>query len=129
MNTPIAEVPDTTPPTAPSSLTATTVSSSQINLAWTASTDNVGVTGYLVERCQNAGCTSFTQVGTPSGTTFNDTGLSNGTTYRYQVRAKDAANNLSAYSNIAGATTPDTTPPSAPSSLTEIGRASCRERV
>ena len=35
----------------------------QINLSWTASTDNVGVTGYLVERCQGAGCTTFAQIG------------------------------------------------------------------
>ena len=37
-------------------------------LAWTASTDNVGVTGYRVERCQGAGCSNFVQVGTPAGT-------------------------------------------------------------
>ena len=78
----------------------------QINLAWTASTDNVGVTGYRVERCQGAGCTDFAQVGTPTGTTFNNTGLSPATTYRYRVRAADAAGNLSAYSTIATATTP-----------------------
>src|SRR3989454_5138498 len=121
MNTPIAEVPDTTPPTAPSSLTATTVSSSQINLAWTASTDNVGVTGYLVERCQNAGCTSFTQITTATGTTYNDTALTRSTSYSYRVRATDAAGNQSSNSNVASAVTPappDTTPPTAPSSLT-----------
>src|SRR5206468_3390740 len=54
--------PDTTPPTAPSGLTATAVSTTQINLAWAASTDNVGVTGYLVERCQGSGCTTFVQI-------------------------------------------------------------------
>src|SRR5467141_311440 len=42
--------PDTTPPTAPTNLTATAASATQINLSWTASTDNVGVTGYRVER-------------------------------------------------------------------------------
>src|SRR2546427_91151 len=42
---------DTTPPTAPTRLAATPVGTSQINLSWTASTDNVGVTGYLLERC------------------------------------------------------------------------------
>ena len=66
---------DTTPPTAPTGLTATAAGSSAINLSWTASTDNVGVTGYRVERCQGAGCSSFAQVGTPSGTTFADSGL------------------------------------------------------
>ena len=41
---------DITPPTAPTGLTATGVSTTQINLSWTASTDNVGVTGYRVFR-------------------------------------------------------------------------------
>ena len=97
--------PDTQPPTAPSGLTATAASSSQINLAWTASTDNVGVTGYLVERCQGAGCTSFAQIGTSTSTTFSDTGLTASTSYSYRVRATDAAGNLSPYSNTASATT------------------------
>ena len=38
--------------------------------SWTAATDNVGVTGYLVERCQGAGCTNFAQIATPTGTTL-----------------------------------------------------------
>ena len=110
---------DTTPPTAPSNLTATVVSGSQINLAWTASTDNVGVTGYQVERCQGTGCSSFALVTTITGTTYNNnTGLSAGTSYSYRVRATDSAGNLSPYSNIASATTlSDTTPPTAPSNL------------
>lgn len=97
--------PDTTPPSAPTNLTATAASASQINLAWTASTDNVGVTGYRVERCQSAGCSNFAQIATPSGTSFDDTGLSASTSYSYRVRATDAANNLSGYSNTASATT------------------------
>jgi hypothetical protein len=60
MNTPVGTPPDTQPPTAPGNLTASVVSGTQINLAWTAATDNVGVTGYRVERCQGAGCTSDT---------------------------------------------------------------------
>jgi fibronectin type 3 domain-containing protein/azurin len=125
MNTPVggAPTPDTTPPTAPTGLGATAASASQINLSWTASTDNVGVTGYQVERCQNAGCSNFAQVATPTGTTFQDTGLLASTPYSYRVRAVDAAANPSGYSNTASATTstpppPDTTPPSAPSNLT-----------
>src|SRR5205823_1351342 len=112
--------PDTTAPTVPTALTATPVSSTQINLGWGASTDNVGVTGYRVERCVGAGCASFAQVATPSGTSSSDTGLTSNTTYRYRVRAADAAGNLSAYSNIVSATTqaaPDTTAPTAPSGL------------
>ena len=84
---------------------ATAVSASQVNLAWTAATDNVGVTGYRVERCQGAGCTTFAQVGTPTGDDFSDTGLIASTSYSYRVRATDAAGNLSAYSNVASATT------------------------
>jgi hypothetical protein len=64
----------------------------------------VGVTGYLVER-QDPGSTSFAQVGTTAGTTYNDTGLLAGTNYSYQVRATDAAGNLSQYSGVASATT------------------------
>ena len=100
-----ATAPDTSPPTAPAGLTATAAGSSQVNLSWTAATDNVGVTGYRVERCQGAGCTNFTQVGTPTATTFNDTDRAASTTYRYRVRAADAAGNLGGYSTIAEATT------------------------
>jgi chitodextrinase len=106
--------PDTTPPTAPANLVATVVSSTQINLSWAASTDNVGVTGYKVERCQGAGCSNFAQIAAPTGTTFNDTGLTASTPYSYRVHATDAANNLSAYSTAASATTaaPSFTAPS-----------------
>ncbi|MEX0676880.1 MAG: LamG-like jellyroll fold domain-containing protein [Pirellulales bacterium] len=113
MNTPIGLVtPDTQPPTAPANLTATAVSASQINLSWTASTDNVGVTGYRVER-QDPLSSNFVQVGAPTGTTFNNSGLSSGATYNYRVRAADAAVNLGPYSPVASATTsgPDAQPP------------------
>jgi hypothetical protein len=90
-------------------LTATAASASQINLAWTASTDNVGVTGYRVERCSGAGCTTFAQIGTPTSTTFSETLLTANTSYSCRVRATDAAGNLSNYSNIATATTTGTT--------------------
>ncbi len=97
---------DSTPPTAPSSLVATASSSTQIGLTWSASTDNVGVAGYRVERCTGASCTSFTQIGTTTGaTTFSDSGLTASTSYSYRVRATDAAGNLSVFSNISSATT------------------------
>ena len=121
------QAPDTTAPTAPSSLSATAASSSQINLSWTAATDAVGVTGYRVERCQGAGCSSFSQVATPTGTSSSDTGLLAGTSYSYRVRATDAAGNLSGYSNTASATTAgtaDTTAPTAPSSLSATAASS-----
>src|SRR5439155_20968953 len=112
---------DTTDPSAPLILAAKASSTTQIGLTWTASTDNVAVTGYRIERCTGASCTSFAQIGTTTGTTtFSDSGLAASTSYSYRVRATDAAGNLSTYSNIASATTPavtDTTAPTAPSNL------------
>jgi hypothetical protein len=75
------------------------VSSIQINLSWTASTDNVGVTGYRVERCQGVSCTSFAQIGTPTTASYSDSALAASTSYSYRVRATDAAGNLSVYSS------------------------------
>ena len=119
---------DTAPPSAPTNLAASASSSSQIGLTWTASTDNVGVTGYRVERCSGASCSSFAQIGTTTGAiTYTDTGLTASTSYSYRVRATDAAGNLSAYSNIASATTPaatDTTPPAAPTNLAATASSS-----
>ena len=66
----------------------------QINLTWPAATDAVGVTGYRVERCAGAGCSNFAQVGTPTTTSFNNTGLTASTSYSFRVRATDAAGNL-----------------------------------
>ena len=105
---------DTTAPSAPSGLIAGVVSSVQINLSWTASTDNIGVTGYRLERCQGSGCTNFVQIAAPAGLSHNDTGLTASTLYRYRVRAADAAGNLSSYSTIASNTTQaaDTSAPS-----------------
>ncbi len=97
--------PDTTAPTAPSGLGATVSSSSQINLSWGAASDSVGVTGYRIERCQGAGCASFAQIATASGTAYTNTGLSGSTSYSYRVRATDAAGNLGGYSAMATAVT------------------------
>ena len=97
---------DSTPPTAPSSPTASAPSGTQITLSWPAATDNVGVTGYQVERCQGIGCTTFAPIATPTTTSYVDTGLTPGTSYSYRVRAQDATGNLSPYSPITTATTP-----------------------
>ena len=113
-----ATTTDTQAPTDPTGLSATAVSGTQVNLAWTGSTDNVAVANYRVERCQGATCSTFVQVATPTGTAYNDTGLTTATTYRYRVRAADAAGNLSGYTAEQSATTPDTQAPSAPTGLT-----------
>jgi nitrogen fixation protein FixH len=94
-----SQIVDTTPPTTPTNLVANAAAGNQINLGWTASTDNVGVTAYLIERCQGSGCTNFAQINTSPTNSYSDTGLSSSTTYIYRVRATDAAGNLSGYSN------------------------------
>jgi len=99
------QIPDTTPPAAPTNVTATAVSSNQVNLSWTASTDNVGVTGYDILRAPGTSGGTFAVVGSSTTTSFADTGLTASTSYRYQVRAKDAAGNLSAVSNTVTVTT------------------------
>ena len=58
---------DTVPPSVPTNVVASATSPSQVGVSWSASTDNVGVTGYRVERCQGAGCTTFAQVGDADG--------------------------------------------------------------
>ncbi|XVV00292.1 CARDB domain-containing protein [Actinosynnema sp. CA-248983] len=82
---------DTQPPTAPSDLTLTEPSPGQIRLTWQASTDNTGVTGYVVYA-------NGTERTTVTGTTHTDTQPAS-TTVQYHVRARDAAGNLSPESN------------------------------
>jgi hypothetical protein len=91
--------PDTEAPTTPSNLTAATLSGTSIRLQWTASTDNAGVEGYDIYRDGNL----VTQAG--SATTFDDTGLMPGQDYTYQIRARDAADNLSPFSDEAATNT------------------------
>src|SRR5439155_1464610 len=112
--------PDTTPPTAPTNLAASADRKSVVKVTCTDSTANVGVTGKRVERLQAAGCSNFAHISAPTMSTSSVTGLTASTSYSYRVRATDAANNLSGYSNTASASTPappDTTPPTAPTNL------------
>ena len=110
--------------TAPTGLTGTAASSTQINLSWTTATESGGtISSYLVERCQTTGCSNFSQIGTSSTTTYNDTGLAGSTSYNYRVRATDAANDLGPYSATATTSTPAATP-SAPTNLTATGASS-----
>jgi len=113
-------VVDSSPPTNPGNLLAMAAGSG-VSLTWNASTDNVGVTNYLIERCQGPGCSSFAQVGTSPTTTFSDTGLLSNTSYSYQVRATDAEGNLSGESNISSATTNQST--ASPISLIQLAYA------
>jgi fibronectin type 3 domain-containing protein len=93
--------PDIAPPSVPTGLTATGAGASVIDLSWTPSSDNFGVVGYKVFR--DGGATEIATV--TSGTSFSDIGLTVGSTHSYTISAFDAANNQSAKSTSASATT------------------------
>jgi hypothetical protein len=99
---------DTEAPSVLTNVLATAVSSSAVNLSWTAATDNVAVTGYKIFR-------NGTQIGTSATADYADIGLNPATSYSYTVSAYDAAGNASAQSAAATATTQDVAlPPSPP---------------
>jgi titin len=109
-------------PNAPSGLTATAISSTQINLAWTDNSSNE--TGFRLERSTDG--TNFVEITTtaPGATSYPNTGLNPGITYYYRVRASNA-NGFSNYSNTASATTPGGgSVPAAPSGLTNTAVSS-----
>ncbi|HEX6034473.1 MAG TPA: DNRLRE domain-containing protein, partial [Anaerolineales bacterium] len=93
--------PDTEPPSVPGNLRTTNLTTSVVDLAWDASTDNVGVTSYTIYRDGNL----LTSVN-GSTTTYQDSTLSPGTTYTYTVEAFDAAGNGSGQSAPLQVTTP-----------------------
>jgi chitodextrinase len=102
---------DTSAPTIPSNVHQTGSTTSTISIAWNASTDNVGVTGYEIYR-------NGSLIRSQAGTSFTDTGLSVYTTYTYTITAHDALNNTSSLSQALYANTaPDVTPPSVPDNL------------
>lgn len=104
-------------PAAPTGLSATAISSSQINLAWTDNANNE--TSYSVERCTGAGCTNFAQISSlaANATSYQNVNLGSSTTYRYRVLALNGGT-TSGYSNIAEATTQAAaTVPAAPTGL------------
>ncbi|MDQ7064155.1 MAG: S8 family serine peptidase [candidate division KSB1 bacterium] len=102
------------PPAAPSNLTATAVSTSQIDLSWTDNSNNED--GFKIER-KDPGSTTFVEIAQVGAnvTNYSDTGLNPNSTYTYRVRAFNADGN-SGYSNEASATTQ--TPPNQPPTAT-----------
>lgn len=116
-NEPLPE--DTVSPSAPSGLIASNIQSSSFTLKWSASNDNVGVTGYEVFK-------DGVSIGTTSGLLLGVTNLMPSTSYSMTVRARDSAGNWSAQSLPLTVTTitgpsPDTIAPSAPTNLVASG--------
>ena len=94
----LSESDDNEPPTVPNGLTASNISSNEINLGWNASADNTGVTGYEIYR-------DGSLIGSSPTNSYQDTNLSPSTTYTYTVSAYDAAGNISNPSNAITVTT------------------------
>lgn len=89
---------DAAPPSAPSSLAASGTTGTTTNLTWTASTDNIAVTGYDIYQ-------GTVLKGSSTTTSYTVTGLTALTAYSFSVKAKDAAGNISAASNTINVTT------------------------
>jgi thermitase len=105
------------PPEAAANLSASGVSSSQINLTWTDQSANE--TGFRVERCTGASCTAFTQIASLSAntTSYQNTGLTANTTYRYRAIAFNAGGSSNPSGIAAATTSPAAAPPPAPGGL------------
>lgn len=91
-------------PTTPASLVATAVSTDQINLTWSMSSDNTAVSGYVVSR-------DGVSISTTTLTSYSDVGLAASTSYSYTVKAFDPALNYSSFSATATAMTFAPPPP------------------
>ena len=104
---------DTTPPSTPTNLHQNGSTATSLTVSWTASTDNVGVTGYGAYK-------NGTLAGSPTTTSYTFNGLTCGTSYTLAVDAADAAGNRSAQTSTTLSTNacPDTTPPTTPTGLT-----------
>ena len=113
-NTASVTTPDTAAPSDPTSLNATASSATRIDLTWTASTDNVGVTNYEIYRDD----VLLTTVG--AVTSYADTTVSPSTTYAYKLKAVDAAGNHSGFGNTSSANTPATPDGDPPTDVTDL---------
>jgi len=112
----VVETADTTAPSVPSGLRVTGATGTSLSVGWTASTDDVGVTGYGAYR-------NGTRIGSTAQTSYSFSGLSCGTNYTIGVDAYDAAGNRSAQAPLVASTSPcpDAIAPSAPTNLSVTG--------
>lgn len=118
----LAGVSDTEPPTTPTLLSAIPVAATQIDVSWTAATDNTSVAGYVLSR-------DGMPIATTSLLTYADTGLTASTTYSYTVQALDLSFNYSSSSNSIATTTPATPVPPAPNTSGGSGAGGTNARV
>ncbi len=112
----LAVPPDQTPPTVPSGVTGASANPNTVTLNWTASTDNLGVAGYYVLR-------NGVNIGSTASLYYQDSGLTESTTYTYTIEAFDLGGNVSAPSLRTNVTTDDVTPPSIPTNLSAIANS------
>ena len=115
-NVAAAACTDASPPSTPTGLATSAVAATSATLSWTASTDNIAVTGYRLYQNGN-------QVGTSATTSYGYTGLTCETSYTLGVAAVDAAGNVSgtATKSVTTGACPDTIPPSTPTGLATSG--------
>ena len=114
--TPVAPA---TVPDPPTGLTATP-GNGQVSLSWSAPSNNGGasISGYKVFRGTSAGGEGTTPVGTPAGTTFTDTSLTNGTIYYYTVKAVNSVGDSNASAEASATPVAPATVPDPPTGLT-----------
>lgn len=112
-SSPVSVTTPSEPPTVPTGLTANVISSTQVDLSWEASTDDLAVAGYTVYR-DGLALATLSDV----DLSYSDTDVLSGVSYSYTVDAFDYDGNRSAMSAPVTATTPDTVPPTTPTGLT-----------
>lgn len=105
--------PDTEAPSAVNDLASSNITDTSVDLSWSASLDNIGVTGYLVFQ-------DGIEIGSTGSTSFNVTGLSPSTSYDFTVFAEDAAGNTSVSGNTESVTTTGTVDTEAPSAVIDL---------
>ncbi len=98
LNVTTSTTPDMQAPSTPTGLAPASIGPTSFILSWTASTDNMDVTGYEVFK-------DGTSIGTTTTTSMSVTGLSAGTAYSMKVRARDAIPNWSEQSTALNVTT------------------------
>ncbi|MES2416265.1 MAG: fibronectin type III domain-containing protein [Patescibacteria group bacterium] len=113
---------DTENPTIPTNLNVSNITQTSATISWTASTDDVAVSGYNIYKKDTSGVVTKSNTSLITGTTYNATGLTPGITRSYQVEAVDTSGKLSGLSNAVvfattGGVTSDTTSPTSPTGL------------